>query len=160
MGGRHKYDGVLPGALRGSFTTPANYHPSATQPLAQYLTLWLSWFGSVKNRTLTSLQDLECMFGEERGVPDGQWECDTCWSCGCDQEELYKWTALGMALSQAQRLAAPYQHSRETTQVVKVTSIWVPCRIHPGQTVVIPKSYNAAAWEAPVVKTPLPFMGT
>jgi hypothetical protein len=28
--------------------------------------------------------------------------------------------------------------------------------IRPGQTVVIPETHNAAAWEAPVVKTPLP----
>jgi hypothetical protein len=32
-------------------------------------------------------------------------------------------------------------------------------RIRPGQTVVMPESHNAAAWETPVVKTPLPFMG-
>jgi hypothetical protein len=67
MGGRHKYDGVLPGALKGSFTTLANFHPSAMQQSARCLTPWLRWFGPVENKTLTSLQDLKCMFGG-RGV--------------------------------------------------------------------------------------------
>jgi hypothetical protein len=37
--GRHKYNGVLPGAPRGSLMTWARFHPNATQ----CLTLWLRW---------------------------------------------------------------------------------------------------------------------
>jgi hypothetical protein len=62
MAVKHKYNGVLPGAPRVSFTTLNNYPPSATQPSARCLTPWLRWSGPVKNRNLTSLQDQECMF--------------------------------------------------------------------------------------------------
>jgi hypothetical protein len=55
-------------------------------------------------------------------------------------------------------LAAPLW-SRETNQVAEATLIRVLSRIRPGQTVVIPECHYAAAWEAPVVKTSLPFMG-
>jgi hypothetical protein len=63
MGGRHKYNGVLPGAPRGSFSTLAIYHPSAMQPSARCLKPRLRWFGPVKNKTLTSLQEQSCTFG-------------------------------------------------------------------------------------------------
>jgi hypothetical protein len=65
--GINKYNWVLPGAQRGSFTMLAKFHPSVTQPSAQYLTPWLRWFGPVENKTLMSLQDTKCTFGG-RGV--------------------------------------------------------------------------------------------
>jgi hypothetical protein len=43
MDGRHKYNRVLPGVPRGSLTTLAKLHPSATQPSALCLTPWLRW---------------------------------------------------------------------------------------------------------------------
>jgi hypothetical protein len=56
------------------------------------------------------------------------------------------------------KASTPYRYSRETAQVAEFTPIRVlPC-IRPGQTAAMPESH-AAAWEAPVVKTPLPFMG-
>jgi hypothetical protein len=36
--GRHKYSKALSGAVRGLFTTLANYHPGDTQTTARYLT--------------------------------------------------------------------------------------------------------------------------
>jgi hypothetical protein len=66
-GGRHKYNGVLPGAPRGSFPTPANYHPGATQPSARCLTPRLRWSCPVEGRTLASLQDQKSSLGG-RGV--------------------------------------------------------------------------------------------
>jgi hypothetical protein len=64
---RHEYNGVLPGALRGSFTTLDNIHPSATQPSARCLTPGLRWFDPLENKTFMILQDLMCTFGG-RGV--------------------------------------------------------------------------------------------
>jgi hypothetical protein len=66
MVGRHTAR-CWPCASRGSFTTLANYHPSAMQSSARCLTPWLRLSGPVKYRTLTSLQDQECTLGG-RGV--------------------------------------------------------------------------------------------
>jgi hypothetical protein len=88
--GRHEYNGVLPGAPRGSFTTLDKFHPSATQPSAPCLTPWLRCFGPVENKILTSLQDVKCTFGGEVGIPDDQWEGGTSQPCGYDQRKPHE----------------------------------------------------------------------
>jgi hypothetical protein len=50
-GGRHGYNGLLPGVPRGLFTTLANSHPSATQPSARGLTPLLRCVPSLVSRT-------------------------------------------------------------------------------------------------------------
>lgn len=57
-------------------------------------------------------------------------------------------------------LATPYWYSRETTQVIKVTLTGVLSRTHPGQTIVLTESHDAAAWEVLVVQMLLLFMRT
>jgi hypothetical protein len=76
MGGMHKYNEVMLGAPRGSFTALANYHPSTTQPSVRCLTPWLGWFGPVENRTVTSVRHKESIFAG-RVPSDGYSERDT-----------------------------------------------------------------------------------
>jgi hypothetical protein len=66
-GGRHVYNGVLPGAPRGSFLILAIYHPSAMQPSSRCLTPWLRWFGPVENKDPCEPQDQQYSLGG-RGV--------------------------------------------------------------------------------------------
>jgi hypothetical protein len=67
MGGRHVYNGVLPGAPRGLFFSLTIYHPRAMQPSARCLTPWLRWFGPLKHRNPCEPQDQRYSL-EGRGV--------------------------------------------------------------------------------------------
>jgi hypothetical protein len=147
----------------------------AMQPSARCLTPWLRWSGPVKNKTLMSLQDQKCSLGR-RGVSQmavgsvtltrhavlTRESCVIVTPLGWSNpiSHLSTWVGLAVLECCARRPAAPYQYSRETSQVAGATPIQVLSRIHPGQTLLVPESHYATVWEALVVNTPLPFMGT
>jgi hypothetical protein len=176
MDGRHIYNGVLPGAPRGLFTTLVINHPSATQPSAQCLTPWLRWLVLSRMHPHETPEPNVHVRGEG-GIPYGEWGCDSGYHAIVTRQKpqddvtpkgdnlpLIPTPPHGLVKPflecWAQRLAVPKWYSRETTQVAKATPIRVFSRIRPRQTTVIPESHDAAAWEAPVVKTPLAFLGT
>jgi hypothetical protein len=150
-GGRHKYNGVLPGAPRRSFTTPAIDHPSATQPSARCLTPWLRWFGPVKKVPSRASWTKSARSGGE-GYPHGNWECDTCWSRSYTNKKSPLWVVTihpsfpPLHMSWLNRFRVLCLKACGTLSVLKGDSsssrsypIRVFSRIRPGHTVVIPE---------------------
>jgi hypothetical protein len=74
-GGKHEYNGVLPGAPRGSFTTLANFHSVPRSPRHDASHLGLG--GLVLMRLNPHEPPGPKMYVRgERYIPDGQRECD------------------------------------------------------------------------------------
>jgi hypothetical protein len=77
--------------------TLANFHPSATKPLAWCLTPWLRWFGPVENKTLMSLQDLDCVFGGRGMSQITSWSATLANHAVATRENRMKGSPLGVA---------------------------------------------------------------